>query len=54
MRDQDKGILVLCQIPFQPADMLFIQVIRRLVQKKDIRLLQEQLPEKDAGALSSA
>ena len=52
--DQDKGVLILCQIALQPADMLFIQIVRRLIKEKDIRFLQEQLSEEDAGALSAA
>ena len=33
MRDQNKCIFIIQQITFQPCDMLFIQIVRRLVQQ---------------------
>ena len=43
MTDQDKCILIFLQIPLQPFDMLRIEIVRRLVQKQDFRLLQKYL-----------
>ena len=53
MGNQDKGILILIQISLQPYNMLCIQVVRRLVQKKDIRLLQQQLCQKNLRSLTA-
>ena len=54
MGDQDECAFIFLKIAFQPGDMLFIQVVGGLVQKKDIWFLQKKLPEQDLGPLASA
>ena len=54
MGDQDKGVLIVIQIPFQPGDMLSVQIVGRLVQKQDIRFFQKELGKKHLGTLTSA
>ena len=54
MRNQDEGIFVIQQITFQPCDMFFIEVVCRLVQKKDIRLFQKQFAQKYFCSLATA
>ena len=41
MRDQNKRILVIQQITLQPRNMFLIQIVSRLIQKKDIRFFQQ-------------
>ena len=53
MGDQDKSIFILLEIPLQPFDMLGVQVVGGLVQKKDVRLLQKQLSQEHLGPLAS-
>ena len=53
MGDQDKGIFIVLEIPFQPLDMLHIQIIGRLIQKQDIRFFQKQLAEQYLRSLSA-
>ena len=43
MGNEDKRIFIFLQIPLQPFDMLLVQIIGRLVQKQNIRLLKQQL-----------
>ena len=43
MGDQDKSIFIILKIALQPFNMLFVQIVGRLVQKQDIRLFQKQL-----------
>ena len=53
MGDQDKGIFIVLEIPFQPLDMLHIQIVCRLVEEQDIRLFKKKFSEKDLCSLSS-
>ena len=53
MGDQDKSIFVFLKIPFQPFNMLYVQIVGRLVKKKDIRFLKQQLSKKDLGSLTA-
>ena len=43
MGDQNKSIFVFLKIPLQPFNMLYVQIVGRLVKKKDIRFLKQQL-----------
>ena len=53
MGNQNKGIFIVVEIAFQPFNMLFIQIVGRLVQKKNVRLFQQKFSEKDFGPLTS-
>ena len=53
MGDQDKSIFVFLKIPLQPFNMLYVQIVGRLVKKKDIRFLKQQLSKKDLGSLTA-
>ena len=53
MGDQDKGVLIVLKVPFQPLDMLYIQVVCRLVEEQDIRLFKKKLSEEDLRSLSA-
>ena len=53
MGDQDKSVLVILKIPLQPLDMLYIQIVCRLVEEQDIRLLKKKLSEEDLRSLSA-
>ena len=54
MGDQDKSIFILIEIPLQPLDMLHIQIVGRLVQKKDIRFFQKQLAQQYLRSLAAS
>ena len=53
MGDQDKGVLIVLKVPLQPLDMLYIQVVCRLVEEQDIRLFKKKLSEEDLRSLSA-
>ena len=53
MGDQNKSIFVFLKIPLQPFNMLYVQIVGRLVKKKDIRFLKQQLSKKDLGSLTA-
>ena len=53
VRNGDDRALVLLQVGFQPLDRLGVEVVRRLVEKEHVRLLQEQPAEGDAAALTA-
>ena len=53
MADQNESILVFVQITLQPFDMLRIQIVGRLVQEQDIRLLQQELSQQNLGTLAA-
>ena len=53
MGDQDKGILIILKVPLQPLDMLYIQIVCRLVEEQDIRLLKKKFSEEDLRSLSA-
>ena len=48
VRNQDKRKWIRCQIFFQPVARFQVEMVRRLVQKKDVRLLQQQLGQSDS------
>ena len=52
MGDQNKSIFVFLKIPLQPFNMLYVQIVGRLVKKKDIRFLK-QLSKKNLGSLTA-
>ena len=52
--NKDKCILIIQKISFQPCNMLLIQIIGRLIQKQDVRLLKKKLRKKYLGSLSAA
>ena len=54
MRDQDKRVLVFLEIASEPFDMAGVEIVCRLVEQQDIRLLQQKLCEQDLCALPSA
>ena len=54
MGDQHKGVFVLQQVAFQPGDVLYVQIVGRLVQQQNVRLFQQQLGQQHLGALSAA
>ena len=41
VRDQNESIFILFKVSFQPGDMFHIQVVGRLIQKKDVRFFQK-------------
>ena len=53
MGDQDKGVLIVLKVPLQPLDMLYIQIVCRLVEEQDIRLFKKKLSEEDLRSLSA-
>ena len=53
MGNQDKRVFIIVQVPFQPLDMYLVQIVRRLVQKQNVRLLQKKFSKKHPGALAS-
>ena len=53
MRNQNKSIFVIIQIPFQPFYMIFIEIIGRLIQKKNVRLFQQQFGHQNLCALAA-
>ena len=54
MGNKDKCILIILQITFQPFNMFLIQIVGRLIQKKDIRFFQKQLAKQNFGSLTTA
>ena len=53
MGDQDKCIFIIIEIPFQPLNMFHIQIVGRLIQQQNIRLLQQQFTKKYLCSLST-
>ena len=51
--NQDEGVLILLEIPFQPGNVLHIQIVGRLVQQKDVRFFQQKFCQKDFRSLSA-
>ena len=43
MGNQNKRVLILLEVAFQPFNMLHVQIVGRLIQKQDIRLLKKEL-----------
>ena len=35
--NEDEGVFVVNEIPFQPFDVVFIQIVGRFVQQEDVR-----------------
>ena len=54
VRDAQHRALVLLEVLLQPVDGFGIEVVGRLVQKKHIRLLQQQSAQRHPAAFSSA
>ena len=54
MRHDDHRARPLLEIALQPFDALEIQVIRRLIQQQEIRLLQQEARQQGAGLLAAA
>ena len=48
VRDEDKGVGIAAQILFQPVAGFEIEMVGGLVEQEQIRLLQQQLGERDA------
>ena len=53
VRNQNKSILIVLQISFQPLNMLFVKIVGRLIQKQDIRFFQQQFRQQDLGPLTA-
>ncbi len=51
---ENKAVLVIQQIFFQPCDMLRIQIVGGLVQNQNGRVLEQKLRQKHLGALAAA
>jgi len=51
--DGDDGALVLLQVALQPLDALGIEVVGRLVEEQDVRLLKQQTAEGHTTAFAS-
>ena len=54
MGDEDKSILIFLKITLQPGNVLFVQIVGGLVQKKDVRFLKKKLGKKNLGTLTTA
>ena len=54
MRNEDEGVFVFDQIAFQPFDVIFVQIVGRLIQKKNIGISINQLAETDLCLFSTA
>ena len=52
--NEDKRILILVQVAFQPLDVLLIQVVGGLVQQQNVRLFQQELAQQHLGTLAAA
>ena len=53
VRHRDHRPLVLAQVRFQPLDTLGVEVVCRLVQQEDVRLLQQQAAQGHPAAFSA-
>ena len=53
MGNQNECILIILQIPLQPRNMLFIQIVCRFIQKQDVRLLKQKLCQKNLRSLTA-
>ena len=54
MADQKQRFFVIGQMTLQPDHSIRVQVVRRLVQKQNIRLTGEQASQSQTGALTAA
>ena len=48
MRDQDEGVLVSLEVLFQPVAAFQIEMVRRLIEQQQRRLLQQELGQRNA------
>jgi hypothetical protein len=53
VRNEDEGVLVFLQVALEPGDVLLVEVVGGLVEKQDLRLLQEKFAQEDFGALAA-
>ena len=53
MRNQNKSIFVIIQIPLQPLYMIFIEIIGRFIQKQNVRFFQQQLCHENLCTLAA-
>ena len=53
VRDGDDRALVPLEVLLEPADALGVEVVRRLVEDQDVRLLQQQPAQRDAAFLAA-
>ena len=53
MGNQDKCILIIQKITLQPCNMFFVQIVGRLVQKKDIRFFQKKFTKENFCSLTT-
>ena len=50
--DQDRARIV-AQVPFEPRDALGIEMVGRLVEQQQVRLVEQQFAQRDAAALAA-
>ena len=53
MGDGHDGARVLVEEPLQPVDRLGVEVVRRLVEQEQVRVLEEEPAERDAALLAA-
>ena len=53
MGDDQDGAGIIAQMTFKPVDRLGVEMVGRLVEQQQFRLLQQQLAERDAAALAA-
>ena len=53
MRDGDDRARVLGEVPLEPRDGLGVEVIRRLVEEQQVRLLEQDLAQRDAALFAA-
>ena len=53
MGNQDEGVLVVLQKLCEPFDMLYVEIVRGLVEQQDFGVLQQQLGQQNLAALAA-
>ena len=53
MRHRDDRALVLAQVPLEPGHRLGVEVVGRLVEEEDVRLLEQEAAERHASPLAA-
>ena len=53
MGDDEDRARILAQMAFEPVDRLGVEMVGRLVEQQEVRLLEEQPAERDAAALAA-
>jgi hypothetical protein len=50
--DQDRAWIA-AQVAFQPSSRLGVEMVRRLVEKQELRLFEKELAKRDATTLAA-